>query len=221
MQDYNKEKIRESQQKFWEQSWGRDDFSAPWMGRGISPEIVTMIQEGWFPSSGSVLDIGCGEGSVSHWFSQNGYDTVGIDISQSVIKKAISHYVTPETKRLQFLTLDITKEPPPDKKYEIIIDRGCLHAIHPSLVEGYINNLTKVCSSSARMLLYIRAFRNGITFKDQKELRFHLVNIKNIFNGTFDIKGYMVTNIGRTYGKKDDKWLPGIVFKLERVKRRL
>jgi hypothetical protein len=67
------------------------------------------------------------------------------------------------------------------------------------------------------MLLFIKAFRGDVEFNDQQELsRMHAAIVK-IFDGVFQVKSYFSTNIGRTAGQPESKWLPGIVFRLERV----
>jgi len=211
-------KIRKSQRAFWEKSWADESFTPAWKGRGIAPEILEALEDGWFPDKGSVMDIGCGEGAIAAWFNSRGYTALGFDVAPAAIDAArATHINSLNEKPLSFLTLDITETVPPDLSFDIVIDRGCLHAIHPALVKNYIRNLAAVCSPNARMLLFIKAFRGDVEFNDQQELSRLNRAIGKIFHGVFQVKSYLVTNIGKTAGQADDKWLPGIVYKLERV----
>lgn len=123
--------LRERAQKEWEKTWSDESYVPIWKGRGVAPEIIASIEQGWLPSNGNVLDIGCGEGAIAHWFSIHGYNAVGIDISEAAIEKARLTYTKSDDRvgSLEFITSDITESQPPNKSYSIIIDRGCLHAI--------------------------------------------------------------------------------------------
>jgi SAM-dependent methyltransferase len=213
-----KAEIRKSQRMFWEKNWADDNFSPPWKGRGIAPEIVEALEEGWLAEQGRVLDIGCGEGEIAAWFTDRGYTALGLDIAPAVIEAArVKHIKSHNENSLQFTTVDITESAPADLSFNIVIDRGCLHAIHPALIKNYVRNLAAVCSSDARMLLFVKAFRGEVKFKDQQEMtRMHAAVVK-IFEDVFEVKSYFATNIGTTAGQTESKWLPGIVFKLERI----
>lgn len=211
-------KIRNGQRAFWEQSWADQNFAPPWKGRGIAPEIVEAINQGWFPKKGRVIDIGCGEGEIAAWFSSRGYAALGLDIAPPVIEAARAKHINVENQHtLNFLSLDITETIPPNLAFDIVIDRGCMHAIHPALVKNYVRNLSAVCSPDARMLLFIRAFRGDVEFNDQQELSRLNDAVARVFDGEFRVISCVAANIGRTAGQPEDKWLPGLVFKLEKV----
>ena len=211
-------KIRHGQRTFWEQSWADENFAPPWKGRGVAPEIVEAIEKGWFPEKGRVVDIGCGEGEIAAWFNNRGYSVLGLDIAPAVIEAAQAKHINAQNQEtLNFLTLDITETCPPNLSFDMVVDRGCLHAIHPALVNNYVRNLTAVCSPDAKMLLFIRAFRGDVEFNDPQELSRLNETIVRIFDGVFQVRSCVAANIGQTAGEPNSKWLPGVVFKLERV----
>jgi SAM-dependent methyltransferase len=207
--------LREAGQNLWEKKWSDPSYTPIWKGRGIAPEIIMAIKEGWLASGGNVLDIGCGEGAITHWFYTQGYNALGIDISDTAIEKARLTYNVEDnvTGSLEFLTLDITDIPPPNKSYSII----CLHAIPVALRAYYVANLEAVCAADAKIILFIRAFRTGRPFNDPEEVKNHFYDIENIFAGYFKIHSYGSTNIGRTAGEENSYFLPGMVFILEKV----
>ncbi len=48
------------------------------------------------PQKGKILDLGCGTGRDSKWFSEKGFDVVGVDFSKGMLK--VAKKVTPKAK---------------------------------------------------------------------------------------------------------------------------
>lgn len=48
-------KVREGQRRFWEKSWADEGLAPGWKGRGIAPEVVEAVEDGWLPGEGRVL----------------------------------------------------------------------------------------------------------------------------------------------------------------------
>lgn len=212
----NKAHIRERWRYEWEQLWSNDKFNPKWGNRGVSIEIVQAVKSGWLPSGGRVLDVGCGVGEVAAWFAQRGYETLGVDIAHAAINKARTRYMNTGIP-LEFSVLDVSDTPPPDRQYNIIIDRGCLHQIAPALLENYITNLTQVCAPNAKMLLFIKAFREGQTIGDTAELNKKLKWVSQLFANQFHIESYAVTHLGKKMDEQlSTPLLPGIFIKLVR-----
>ena len=72
----------------------------------------------------SLIDIGCGNGRDSIFFSKNNFHVTGIDISQKAIKKNLLF----KNKNLSFIKFDIEKNKT-SKKFDIIYCRFFLHTI--------------------------------------------------------------------------------------------
>lgn len=74
--------------------------------------------------NGNVLELGCGSGNDSLWFLKNNFNVTAIDISRKAIflaKEKNKNY-----SNIEFIEGDIL-DSIPNKKYDIIYDRGCLH----------------------------------------------------------------------------------------------
>ena len=56
------------------------------------------------PSGGKILDLGCGTGRDSRWFSEKGFDVTGIDFSKGMLK--IAKRIAPKAK---FILQDISR----------------------------------------------------------------------------------------------------------------
>ena len=72
------------------------------------------------PKLGKVLDLGCGPGSISGYFFENGFDYYGVDGSDKQISLAQSHF---PVKSHKFLTYDMFKfcQSQPDNSYDGIL----------------------------------------------------------------------------------------------------
>lgn len=70
----------------------------------LSLALAAAIAGQKLPRPSRALDFGCGNGSLTHWLSQQGFDAVGVDISESGISIARNTYPS-----IQFST-DTSKE---------------------------------------------------------------------------------------------------------------
>lgn len=207
--------MRRRKRRNWERRWSREDFDPPWGGRGISPEIETAVDRGWL-RPGAVLDIGCGLGEVAAWFSERGYRAVGVDIASPAIERARDLHNHLD-RMPQFLVRDVTTEPVPDLGYRTLIDRGCFHQLPSGSERAFVQNLLAVSAPDARMLLFIRAFRNGIPFGDPGERARQESKVRAAFCPQFAIDRIEDGFIDRHQGSIPERALPGMVFYLSRV----
>ena len=60
--------------------------TAPWVIGQPQPAIVTLERKGWI--QGKVLDVGCGTGEHTIYFSALGYDVYGLDSSPRAVEQA-------------------------------------------------------------------------------------------------------------------------------------
>jgi SAM-dependent methyltransferase len=206
---------QEKKRRLWETQWSQDDFAPKWADRGMPPEILEAVQTGWLPAQGAVLDIGCGLGEIAAWFAERGYKAVAFDIAESAASKGREmhkHLPSPP----EYMALDICAEKPPDRQYNILIDRGCLHQIAPEEMPKYVRNIAAVSAPDARFLLFVKAFRDGRPFGDPAEKARLIEWATRIFAGIFTIEKIAETYMDRQHGKDPAKALPGLVFWLAR-----
>lgn len=199
----------------WEVQWSRTDFAPPWLSRGVSPEVSAAVADGWFPAGASVLDIGCGQGELVAWLAAQGYPSVGVDISAAAIRRARSLF--PEQPgKLEYYPLDICTALPPQRAYGILLDRGCFHQIPAADVPDYLQNLLAVATPTARLLLFVKAFREGIAFGDRTEKQKTLDRVLAAFGGDFELLRHTETYLDPFAGRQAEQALPGMVFWLLR-----
>ncbi len=105
---------------------------------------------------------------------------------------------------------------PPDWQYKILIDRGCLHQISENDHGNFLANILRVSAPDARMMLYIRAFRDGIPFGDPEEQHMKEERIRDTFYPFFEIERIENVYIDKHWGAVPEEALPGMVFRLIR-----
>jgi 2-polyprenyl-3-methyl-5-hydroxy-6-metoxy-1,4-benzoquinol methylase len=105
--------------------------------------LLAMLSETKSKSSSTVkvLDVGCGNGSLTHLIAQQGYDVVGLDASEQGITIAKQSF--PECK---FIEADIYDQPPSDllQSFDIVISVEVIeHLLFPKELARYAQQCLK------------------------------------------------------------------------------
>lgn len=66
--------------------------SADSLTRVLFPVILEILRKRSIAGQNRVLDLGCGDGIISDYLYENGFDVIGIDPSVKGLKEARSHY---------------------------------------------------------------------------------------------------------------------------------
>jgi SAM-dependent methyltransferase/lauroyl/myristoyl acyltransferase len=197
----------------WERSWAVD-LDTPWRGRSVSPEIREAVATGWFPPGGRALDAGCGEGDVAAWLAERGFRCVGVDIAEAAVARARASFGE-RVAELTYARADLC-EGVPGGPFAIVVDRGCFLQIAEHDRANYARAIVAACSPDARLLLFDRAFRGGISMGDPNEIERKRAELIDAFGAHFSIERVAPTYLDRHGGRRADECLPGIVFWMRR-----
>lgn len=91
----------------------------------------------------TLIDIGCGDGRDSIYFSQNKVFTTGVDISDEIIKKNNLNL----NKYLEFKVLDLENISNLNEKYDFAYCRFLFHAINENIEDELFNWFKKNINS--------------------------------------------------------------------------
>jgi tellurite methyltransferase len=133
---------------------------------GLKPDkfIVEILK---YKSSGSLLDLGTGEGRNAIFLAKKGFDVTGVDISSSGIKKFLSLAKKLKVK-VKGIVQDITKFKF-DKKYDVIISTATLHFLPKSKIKSVINKMKKYTKEDGLNLISVFTVKDP-GFKKSKKI---------------------------------------------------
>jgi 2-polyprenyl-3-methyl-5-hydroxy-6-metoxy-1,4-benzoquinol methylase len=141
-----------------------------------------------------LIDIGCGNGRDSVYFSKKGYLVTGIDISRTAIK---NNTIT-KNKNLSFLKFDIENDTT-SKKFDIIYSRFFLHALSEKGEKKLIQLINKIKTKNTYVFLEFRNSRDNIFYKVKNKKHNKFVNFNNgHFRRIIDTKLFIKNFISKT-----------------------
>jgi SAM-dependent methyltransferase len=94
----------------------------PWDTGKPDPMLVEMIASRAI-APGRTLEVGCGTGTNAIYLAQQGFEVVGVDISQLAVESARAKAFG----RCRFETLDFLSDAPAGGPFQFVFDRGCFH----------------------------------------------------------------------------------------------
>lgn len=160
-----------------------------------------------------MLDLGCGKAEIAAWFAERGYQATGVDIAQAAVDRAAAKHAHLSTS-IEFIAIDLCTRTLPDRTFDILIDRGCLHQIPQNLRPDYVRNIWSVAAQGAKLLVFMKAFRDGRSFGEAEETKLGADWARRTFAGHFDLERALPTFLNP--GNPEDP-LPGMAFWLSRT----
>jgi cyclopropane fatty-acyl-phospholipid synthase-like methyltransferase len=119
----------------------------PWSIGEPQPELAALIGQGKF--HGDVLDVGCGEAAISLHLAEQGYTTVGLDISPTAIELARTEAAKRGLTNATFEVADISSFTGHDGRFGTIVDSTLFHSIPVEAREGYQQSIVRAAAPGA------------------------------------------------------------------------
>ena len=149
-------KIQENFEKMFQ------DGQKPWVDIGMEPALDKFFQvlSSKYPNA-KILDIGCGDGWISIRAAREGFETWGIDSSETAIKEATDIAKEAEVnKATHFKVGDALNLPYEDNFFDALIDRGLFHHVLPENRSLYFQNILRVLKQRSLMYLHVFSTKN-------------------------------------------------------------
>lgn len=126
------------QTKLWDEKHGADEHAAHRAG----PAPFGLLAEPFFPRTSRLFEIGCGVGSESKFFADNGHDVLATDISEVVLAQDREYYKgTP----ISFETLDVSQPLPfNDGAFQVVFSHLALHYYSDAATRAIFSELKRV-----------------------------------------------------------------------------
>jgi SAM-dependent methyltransferase len=119
----------------------------PWSIGKPQPELAALIEQGKF--HGDVLDVGCGEAAISLHLAEQGYNTVGLDLSPTAIDLARREAEKRGLTGVSFEVADISSFTGYDGRFGTIVDSTLFHSIPVEAREGYQQSIVRAAAPGA------------------------------------------------------------------------
>jgi tellurite methyltransferase len=121
--------------KSYDEVYSKDEF---YWGREPNQLCKRAVELVTSENKGKIIDLGCGEGKDIIHFARNGFDTVGVDVSQPGLQKAQKwadqEGLTIKTVQANLNELNLTE------MFDIVYSSGTLTYLSPSLREEKFKN---------------------------------------------------------------------------------
>ena len=145
------------------------------------------------PTSGKILELGCGEGHISRLLFEKNYQVTGIDISNTAIEWAKEKAFNLNYD-ICFLVKDLTTpETLPNLSFDIVVDGNCYHCIIDEDRNIFLKNIYNALKLNGMFFISSLCSKEDFDEKiylDDKAYR-HIPSIFNIIseleNANFEI----------------------------------
>lgn len=186
-----------------------------------TPSQFAVFIAGELQKNSFIVDIGCGDGRDSLYFSYLGYPVLGIDASQSAIElckdKASMHNLS---LRFECISVQeknlfdtISSAITPDQQV-VFYARFFLHAITENEEVELFNTLQKISSKKSVICIEFRTFRDALLEKETPDHYRRYLDPLSILNTLISMgfKGdYFVEGFGFAKYKADDAYVARII----------
>jgi SAM-dependent methyltransferase len=172
----------------WDPIWEKVFQNQEW-GKYPGENLIQFIARNFYKKNRgeiNLLEIGCGTGANIWFMAREGFNVIGIDGSETAIKKA-KERLEKENLNAQLIVDDIIKLPFSDKEFDGIIDVECLCCNSEKNTMIILSNIDRLLKKGG--LLYSRTFSKEMY--NGKNIRKDKFEFSNITKGPFYGKGFV------------------------------
>ncbi len=130
------------------------------------PELVQMVKSGRLAPC-SAIDLGCGTGDNAIFLANNGFDVIGVDLSQNAISQAKERALSSGSPA-KFMVGNVTNLTGISGVFDLVLDFGCLGCVIGTVArEKYKETLLQLTRSGSIYIL--------LNFAKNPKSKFNLV----------------------------------------------
>ena len=159
-------------------------------------------------NNGIFLDLGTGPGTQARHLAKKGFDVIGSDISETVIKRNKSMYEN-KYQNIKFVVDNILDSDFKDNYFDYIFDRGCFHVFSEEDRPKYYNQIKRILKQKGILFLKCLSSDEPVVNAGSK---FSTEEIYDIFGSDF-----MIQKIKKTFYKGTFDPLPKALFVVMRL----
>jgi SAM-dependent methyltransferase len=119
------------------------------------PSIFAQYAVNFFPTTGKIIDLGCGQGQDSRFFAEHGYEVTGIDFSDQGIEIAKEKS---KNLKIDFRVLDLSEPLPfPDKDFNVVYSHLAVHYFDKSKTQSIFNELSRILTVGGILAIFVNS----------------------------------------------------------------
>lgn len=122
--------------------WSPPETIVQFAARFLKKRLTVTKFEERFPAR-RVLDLGCGNGATVAFFSKLGYETYGLDLSETAIEMA-NDYLKSEGLKADLKVGDAAALPYADGFFDVVVSYGVIDMLEPSQTVTALNEVHRV-----------------------------------------------------------------------------
>lgn len=187
----------------WETNWSSRGFSPPWMLDAVPEPVQRAVAEGFWKPGASILDLGCGDGRIAAWLANQGFRVMGVDFAPSAIRRAQSMHG--ERAKLKFRVADVSIAGAIPHRFDVLLDRGCLHCLEGDARRQYAINVAHWCKLGGELLLF-----HVLRAETYDSL---VAELSALLGAEFDVRFHRPVQLSRPDAPKP---IPGVLLRLTR-----
>lgn len=175
-------------EKSWDPIWENVFQDCEW-GKYPGENLIQFIARNFYKKEReniSLLEIGCGPGANIWFMAREGFNVIGIDGSETAIKKAKDR-LQKENLYAKLIVGDIVKLPFEDQVFDGIIDNECLYSNNEQNTLIILSEISRLLKCDG--LFYSRSFSTDMFIG--KERNADKFEFNNITEGPLSGKGFV------------------------------
>jgi SAM-dependent methyltransferase len=187
----------------WNELWRDENWCPPWRIDQVHDAVRQAFDEGWLTDGMTALDIGCGIGYTAAWLADRGLDVLGVDLSWHAIDEARRLHAAVARPVLSFDVGDVSRPTRLPRRFDALVDRGCLHGLFPRMTPAYARNVARWSKPGGHFLLVMHC--RDTTLAARRE------QVETLLGSTFDVIDARPTSMA---GPSALEPIPGVAFRL-------
>jgi ubiquinone/menaquinone biosynthesis C-methylase UbiE len=125
------------------------------------PNLFAQKAVQYFPAGSKILDLGCGNGNDSIFFSKLNYQVTATDFSEAGLEFAISHAAKKQGKAVNFINHDLSKALPfADASFDVVFSSQSLHFFNLDTTQKIFEEIYRVLKSGGILSILLNSLND-------------------------------------------------------------